>query len=114
MMHRRPRPHRRELATAARSEHALRLANVAEELIGETAWVSEREEMAAWELVDMNLQSLLCDATLELDRKEPIVASGNHADPGRRPPVESSGLAEQDIGFQPLPHLDLLYHVGPQ
>jgi hypothetical protein len=49
-------------------------------LIGEAAWVGEREEMATWKLVDADLESLLCNTTLELDRKEPIVASGDDVD----------------------------------
>src|SRR4029453_17783683 len=72
---------------AVQASGALTASNVTEELIGKTAWVCEREEMAAWKLVDGEMQSLLCDATLELDREEAIAASGDHVDGdgGRRP-----------------------------
>jgi hypothetical protein len=38
-------------------------------------WIREREEVATGQLVDLDLQTLLRDATLEVDRKQPIVAS---------------------------------------
>jgi hypothetical protein len=41
----------------------LRLSKVIEELLGETAWVGEREEMATWEIVDARMQSFPSDAT---------------------------------------------------
>jgi hypothetical protein len=41
----------------------LRLSEVIEELLGETAWVGEREEMATWEVVDARMQSFPSDAT---------------------------------------------------
>jgi hypothetical protein len=61
--------------------------------------------MAAWKLVDADLQPLLCDATLELDRKEPILASRDHLDRDRGPHLESAGLAEHDIASGNRPGL---------
>src|SRR5215831_886651 len=68
--------------------------------------------MAPWKLVDDDGQPLLCDATLELDRKEPIVASGDHVDRDRRPRLESAGLAEHDVGLAALQRLALSHDLG--
>jgi hypothetical protein len=54
-------------------------------LIGEAARVCEREEKAAGKLVDRGVEAFPCDATLELDRKETVVASGDHVDRDRAP-----------------------------
>ena len=96
----------------ARTACGLVLLKVTEELIGESAGVREREEMAACKLVDGDLQSLPCDATLKLDRKEPIVASGDHMDRDRGPRRESAGLAEHDVGLGALPRLASLDDLG--
>jgi hypothetical protein len=96
------------MARAAQSAHGLSLSKVTEEPIGETARVREREEMATWKLADGDLEALLCHATLELDRKEAIVASGDHMDRYRRPRLESAGLAEHDIGLGALLRLAFL------
>jgi hypothetical protein len=93
------------------SAHRLPLSKVTEELIGETARVREREEMATRKLVDADVQSFLCDATLELDRKEPIVASGDHMDRDRRPGLESAGLAEHDVGLGALVRFSSFHDV---
>jgi hypothetical protein len=50
---------------------ALTVSKVTEELIGETARVCEREEMATWKLVHGDVKALLCDAALELDSCAP-------------------------------------------
>jgi hypothetical protein len=96
---------------AVHASGALTASNVTEELIGETAWVCEREEMAAWKLVDGEMQSLSCDATLELDREEAIVASGDHVDPDRGPRLESAGLAEDDVSLGALARLALFHDL---
>src|SRR5215831_5134702 len=68
--------------------------------------------MAPWKLVDDDGQPFLCDATLELDRKEAIVASGDHVDRDRRPRLESAGLAEHDVGLAALQRLALSHDLG--
>jgi hypothetical protein len=90
------------LIAAALPSRPFGFSEVTEELIGEAARVREREEMATWKLVDGDLDALPCDATLELDRKEPIVASANHMDGYRGPRLKSAGLAEHDIGLGAL------------
>jgi putative ABC transport system permease protein len=89
----------------------LTASKVTEQLIGETARVGEREEMATWNVVDADVKPFLCDSTLELDRKEPIVASGDHVDRDCRPRLESAGLAEDHVGFGPLPRFSLLHDL---
>src|SRR5262245_17494773 len=68
--------------------------------------------MPAWKLVDADLQALLCDATLELDRKEPILAPGNDVDRHCGPRLESAGLAEPDIRLGAILPLALLEDLG--
>src|SRR5262249_34495826 len=84
-------------------ERALTASTVAEELGGEAAGVCEREEMAAWKLVEGEMQSLLCHATLELEREEAVVASGDHVDRDRWPRLELARLGEGDVGLGALP-----------
>jgi uncharacterized protein (DUF1697 family) len=87
------------------NERSLPVSKATQELIGETARVREREEVATRKLVDLDLEALLCNATLELDRKEAIVASGDHVDRDRGPCLEIAALAEHDVGFGALlPH----------
>jgi hypothetical protein len=58
--------------------------------------------MVAGKHVDWDVEAFPCDATLELDRKEPVVASGDHVDRDRGPGPESAGLAERDLGLGAL------------
>src|SRR5262245_13581532 len=95
----------------SRASRRLAFSNVTEESIGETARVREGEEVAAGKLVDADPQPFLRDATLELDRKEPVVASGDSVDRDDRPPFESAGLAEDDVGFGPHPPFSLLHDL---
>jgi hypothetical protein len=85
---------------------------VLKELICETVWIREREEVAAGQLLDLDLQSLLRDPTLELDRKEPIVASRDHVDGNLGPGFESARLSEHDVGLGALVRLALLDELG--
>ncbi len=68
--------------------------------------------MAAGQLVDLDLQSLLRDPTLELDRKETIVASGDRVGGNLGPGFESAPLSEHDVGLGALVRLALLDDVG--
>jgi hypothetical protein len=56
--------------------------------------------------------TLLRDPTLELDRKEPIVASGDHMGRNLGPGFESARLTEHDVGLRALVRLALLDDVG--
>jgi hypothetical protein len=64
--------------------------------------------MATWNLVDADVQPLLCHATLELDRKEPIVASCDHVHRYWRPRLEPAALCDHDVGLGALLRLALL------
>jgi hypothetical protein len=88
------------------------LFEVTKELFHETARIRERNEMSAWQFVDGYLQSFSRDAPLEIDRKESIVAAGDHVDWNVGPSVEAARLAEHDIGLRALVCLALLDDVG--
>jgi hypothetical protein len=87
-------------------------SEVPKELICETVWIREREEVAAGQLVDLGVQSLLRHPTLEVDRKEAIVASGDHVDRNLGPGFESARLTEHDVGLGALVRLALLDDLG--
>lgn len=63
--------------------------------------------MATRELLDGHAQALLRHPPLEVEREEPIVASGDHVDRSIGPGFESAGLAEHDLGLGPLAALRL-------
>jgi hypothetical protein len=58
--------------------------------------------MATRKLVDGHVQSFPCDAPLEVDRKESIVAPCDHVDRNLGPRFEPAGLAEYDVGLGAL------------
>src|SRR5262245_49327283 len=68
--------------------------------------------MAAWKLVEGEMQSLLRDATLELEREEAVVASGDHVDRDRWPRLEFAGLAEGDVGLGAVPRFSLFHDLA--
>jgi hypothetical protein len=68
--------------------------------------------MATKDDVNGDVEPLLGDATLELDRKEPIVASGDHVDRNWRPHLESALLTEHNIGLGALVRLASLDDPG--
>ena len=76
---------------------------VTEELIDETAWVRERDQMATWQLVDRDMQSFPRDPSLEGDREEAIVSAGDHVDRNFGPRFEAARLSHV-CEQQPLPH----------
>jgi hypothetical protein len=49
---------------------------------------------------------------LEVEREEPIVASGDHVDRNIGPGFESAGLAEHDLGLGPLARRALPDRLG--
>jgi hypothetical protein len=85
---------------------------VLKELIRETVWIREREEVATRQFLDGYLQACLRHPTLEVDRKEPIVASRDHVDRNVGPGFESARLAEHDVGLGALVRLALLDELG--
>lgn len=68
--------------------------------------------MATRELLDGHAQALLRHPALEVEREEPIVASGDHVDRNVGPGFESAGLAEHDLGLGPLERCALLDRLG--
>jgi hypothetical protein len=58
--------------------------------------------MATRKLVDGHVHSFPCDAPLEVDRKESIVAPCDHVDRNLGPRFEPAGLAEYDVGLGAL------------
>jgi hypothetical protein len=64
--------------------------------------------MATWKVVDRDVQTLVCHATLEVDRKKPIVPSCDHVDRCWRPRLEPATLAKHNIGLGALVRFALL------
>ena len=96
-------------ATRLRSRPSSKVTN---KLIDETAWIRERKEVAARELVDVLVKSFPRDAPLEVDRKEPIIAAGDNMDRILGPRFETAGLAEHNVGLGALVSLALLDDLG--
>jgi hypothetical protein len=86
--------------------------DVTQELIHETPRIRKRYEMATCKLVDGHVQSFLRDAPLEVDWKKSVVAGGDDVGRNLGPPVESTGLAEDDVGLGPLVRVSLLEDLG--
>jgi hypothetical protein len=86
---------------------ALILSKIIEELIDETTGIRERKEMSTCYFVDSNPQSFSGDASLEIDRKESIIATSYHMDWDIGPAIERAGLAKHDVGLRALLRLAL-------
>jgi hypothetical protein len=92
---------------SSRDEYGVTPSEVTEPLVGEVAWIRKCEEMASPERVDHEVQAGSGDARLELDRKKPIVAPGDHAYRNFGPSREVTGFAEHDVGLGALVRLAL-------
>src|SRR5689334_23805192 len=68
--------------------------------------------MAARQLVDGHVQAFSRDATLEVDRKESIVATRDHVDRNVGPPFEAAPIAEREVGLRALARLALFDDLG--
>jgi hypothetical protein len=68
--------------------------------------------MATRQLLDGYVQAFLRHASLEVEREEPIVGSGNDVERNVRPGLESAGLAEHDLGLGPLARRALPDRLG--
>jgi len=68
--------------------------------------------VATCQLVHRQVQSFLGDATLEVDRKEPIVASRDHVDRNRGPRIEAAAVAEDNVRLGALVCLAVLDDLG--
>src|SRR5262245_44523874 len=86
--------------------------DVTQELIHETPRIRKRHEMATCKLVDGHVQSFLRDAPLGVDWKKSVVAGGDDVGRNLGPRVESTGLAEDDVGLGPLVRVSLLEDLG--
>src|SRR5918999_5039790 len=87
-------------------------SKVAKNLIDEAARIRKRQEMAARHLVNAQVQSFFRHAPLELDRKEPIVTSGDHMDRNLWPRREAAGLTEHDVRLGALVPPSFLDDLG--
>src|SRR3954469_9660667 len=70
-------------------------AQVGDEAIRDRLRLAERDQVTARDLVDVSPQPFPRHAPLEVDREEPVVATGEDLDRDVRPPLERAGLAER-------------------
>src|SRR4029453_14728521 len=99
-------------APACRPSHISRHSQVTKELSYETAWVGQRDQMPALQLVDGEMESFSRDSPLKIEWKEPIVTPGDDMDGHVGPPVEFTWLAEHDVSLAALSCFPLLADLG--
>ena len=83
-----------------------------QELIDETSWVRESNQVAACQLNYRDAQPLLCHAPLKLDWKQTVITARNHAYRNIRPGLKTARVAEYRIGLLALMRFALLDHIG--
>ena len=83
-----------------------------QELIDETSWVRESNQVAACQLNYGDAQPLLCHAPLKLDWKQTVITARNHAYRNIRPGLKTARVAEYRIGLLALMRFALLDDIG--